>query len=86
LIQEVKQGGYGMPFIHVYAYSGRDLETKKKAATAIVKTASEAMGAPEAAFTVVFQDVEREAWEKNVKQAVIDPLRDKMLIDHGKPV
>ena len=75
-----------MPFIHVYAYSGRDLETKKKTAKAIVKAASEAIGAPETAFTVVFQDVEREVWEKNVAQAVIEPLRDKMLIDHGKPV
>ena len=75
-----------MPFIHVRAYSGRDLETKKKAAQAIVKAASEAMGAPETAFTVVYEDVDREAWEKEVVQAVIEPLRDKMLIDHGKSV
>ena len=75
-----------MPFIHVYAFSGRDLETKKKTAEAIVKAASEAIGAPETSFTVVFQDIEREAWEKDVAQAVIEPLRDKMLIDHGKPV
>ena len=75
-----------MPFIHVYAYSGRDLEAKKKAAAAIVKSASEAMGAPETAFTVVFQDVERDAWEKEVKQPIIDPLHDKILIDHGKLV
>ena len=75
-----------MPFIHIYAYSGRDLETKKKAAEAIVKSASEAMGAPETAFTVVFQDVEREAWEKEVGQPIVEANRDKMLIDHGKPV
>jgi len=75
-----------MPFIHVYAYKGRDLETKKKAAAAMVKAASEAMGAPETAFTVVYDDVDKEAWEKDIKQAIIDPLRDKMLIDHGKPV
>ena len=75
-----------MPFIHVRAYSGRDAETKKKAAQAIVKAASEAMGAPETAFTVVYEDVERDAWEKDVAQNIIAPLRDKMLIDHGKPV
>jgi len=75
-----------MPFIHVRAYSGRDSETKKRAAEAIVKAASEAMGAPEAAFTVVYEDVERDNWEKDVAQAIIEPLRDKMLIDHGKPV
>ena len=75
-----------MPFIHVRAYSGRDIESKKKAAQAMVKAASEAMGAPEAAFTVVYEDVERDAWEKDVAKAIIEPLRDKMLIDHGKPV
>ena len=75
-----------MPFIHVRAFSGRDMETKKKAAQAIVKAASEAMGAPETALTVVYEDVERDAWEKSVAQTIIEPLRDKMLIDHGKCV
>ena len=75
-----------MPFIHVRAYSGRDTETKKKAAQAIVKAASAAMGAPETAFTLVYEDIEREAWEKDVTQPIIEPLRDKMLIDHGKLV
>ena len=74
-----------MPFIHVYAYSGRDREAKKKTAQAIMKAASEAMGAPETAFTVVYEDIEREAWEKDV-QPLIEPLRDKMLIEHGNPV
>ena len=75
-----------MPFIHVLAYSGRDMETKKKTAQSIVKAASEAMGAPESAFTVVYEDVEREVWEEEVVRPIIEPLRDKMLIDHGKPV
>ena len=75
-----------MPFIHIYAYSGRDLEAKKKAAEAIVKSASEAMGAPETAFTVVYQDVERDAWENEVGKPVVEKLRDKMLIERGKPV
>lgn len=75
-----------MPFIHLRAYSGRDLETKKKAADAIVKAASEAMGIPETAFTVVYEDIEREVWENEVAKPIIEPLRDKMLIDHGKPV
>ena len=75
-----------MPFIHVHAYSGRDMETKKKAALAMVKAASEAMGAPEAAFTVAYEEVEREAWEREVAKPIIEPLRDKLLIDHGKPV
>jgi len=73
-----------MPFIHVRAYPGRDDETKKKVAQAIVKTAMETMGAPESAFTVIYEDVEKENWEKDVAQAVIAPLKDKIVIDHGK--
>ena len=75
-----------MPYIHVRAYSGRDLETKKKAAAAMVKAASEAMGAPESAFTVTYEDVEKENWEADVVQKIIEPMRDKMLIDHGEEV
>ena len=78
--------GVTMPFIHVRAYSGRDDETKRRAAQALVKAASEAMNAPESAFTVVYEDVEKDAWERDVAIPVIEPLRDKMLIDHGKPV
>ena len=72
-----------MPLIHVRAYSGRDLEVKMKAAEAMVKAASEAMGAPETSFTVIYEDVEREAWEEQVTKPVIEPLRDKMLIERG---
>ena len=73
-----------MPFIHVYAKSGRDMEAKKKAAQAIVKAASEAMGAPENVFTVAYQDVDGEAWEKDVAQAIIEPLKDKVLYKKGE--
>ncbi len=75
-----------MPLIHVHAYSGRDLKTKQRAAEAIVKAASEAMGTPESAFTVVYEEHERENWESEVVKSIIEPRRDKMLIDHGKPV
>ena len=73
-----------MPFIHIRAYSGRDLETKKKAAQAIVKAASEAIGAPESAFTVVYEDVAPEVWQEKVATPIMEPLRDKILIDHGE--
>ena len=72
-----------MPLIHVRAFSGRDLEIKKKAAEAMMKAASEAMGAPETSFTVIYEDVEREAWEEQVTKPVIEPLRDKMIIERG---
>ena len=75
-----------MPFIHVYAMSGRDMETKKKAAQAIVKAASEAMSAPETSFTLVYEEVEREDWKKDITQALVEPLRDKLLIERGELV
>ena len=75
-----------MPFIHVMAFSGRDMEAKRKMAEAIVKAASAASDAPESAFTVAFEEFPRENWEKDVAKVKIEPLRDKILVDHGKPV
>jgi len=75
-----------MPLIHVYAYSGRDMETKRKTAHALVKTASEVMGAPESSFTVVYEECERENWDRDIVQPIIEPLRDKWLIRRGVPV
>ena len=51
-----------MPFIHIRAYSGREREDKEKLAQAIVTAASEAMGNPQTAYTVVYEDVDRETW------------------------
>ena len=73
-----------MPFIHVYAKSGRDLETKQKAAQAIVKAASEAMGAPETAFTVAYVEIEPDSWGTDIAQTIVEPLRDKILIEKGE--
>ena len=74
-----------MPFIHVYAYSGRDKEAKQKMAQAMVKAASEAIGAPETAFTVAYQDVDKELWEKETKP-IVDALQDKIIIKQGVPI
>jgi len=75
-----------MPFIHVRAYSGRDHETKKKMARAIVAAAAESAGIPERAFTLAYEDVEPEKWEDEVVKAIVEPLGDKVLIEHGEPV
>jgi len=75
-----------MPFIHIRAHSGRDLDTKRKTAEAVLKAASAAMNAPEEAFTVAFEDIEREKWEKDIAKAIIEPMQDKVLIAKGKPV
>ena len=73
-----------MPFIRVYAYSGRSLEVKQQAAEALVKAASEITGAPLSAFSVAFEDVDQERWETDVREAIIDQLGDKLLYDHGE--
>lgn len=73
-----------MPFIHVKAWPGRDDATKKKTAQAMVKAASEAMGAPETAFTVVYEEVAQDKWDAEVVKPIMEPLRDKMLIDRGQ--
>ena len=75
-----------MPFIHFMAWSGKDDETKKKTAQALMKAASEAMGAPESAFTIVYEDIEKENWEKDVAQTIIEPLKDKIFISRGETV
>ena len=75
-----------MPFIHLYSRSGRDLETKKKIAQALVKAASEAMGAPENVFSLVYQDVEVDDWEKEVNNGIIVENMDKVLIKKGELV
>ena len=75
-----------MPFIHMYAYSGRDVETQQKVAEAVVKAASEVMGAPETAFTVVYEEFGRETWEENVQKPILDPLSDKIIYKGGKIV
>ena len=75
-----------MPIIHVRAYSGRDLETKKKAAEAMAKAAAEAMGAPLTAFTVIYEEFEKETWEETVNKPFVEPLKDKMLMVKGEMV
>jgi len=75
-----------MPFIHVRAYSGRDEDMKKKMAQAMVKAASEAMEIPETAFTVAYEDIAPESWEKDVQKPIVEPLNDKILINRGNLV
>ena len=72
-----------MPYINIYAYSGRDMETKKKAAEAIVKAASEAMNTPEDRFTVFYNDVDPANWDKEAA-SLLEPLEDKKLLEKGK--
>jgi len=60
-----------MPFIHVFARPGQELETKKKAALAIVNVIHETIGAPEFVVTVAYNDIQAENLCKDVPQAII---------------
>ena len=75
-----------MPFIHVRAYAGRDKQTQMNAAKAIADAASEAMNTPLTAFTVIYEEVDKEVWDAEIAQKEIAPRKDKILIDHGVPV
>lgn len=67
-----------MPFIHVRARAGRDLEGKKKMGEAIVKAASESSGIPLAAFTLVYEDI------VPGNEPDVEEYRENVLIEKGK--
>ena len=75
-----------MPFIHIRAYSGRDKETQLKAAQAVADAASAAMGAPKEAFTVIYEEFEKEEWQEKVYDKEVTPRKDKILILKGEVV
>jgi len=75
-----------MPFIRMYIWSGKDQETKQKTAQAVVDAASEALGAPKSAFTVVFEEVDQADWDAEVEEGLIGQLRDKIAIENGELV
>ena len=70
-----------MPFIHVRAYTGRDMEMKKKTAEAIAKVASETMKTPLASFRVAFEDIDPALWDQDVETPFVEPITDKILFD-----
>jgi len=75
-----------MPYIHLRAYSGKDDELKKKTAQAIIKAAHEATGSPESAFTLTWEDVNPEEWDKKIVEETIEPIRHLLIIENGKLV
>lgn len=74
-----------MPLIHMYVYSGKDDEFKKKAAEALMKAACESMGVEKTSFTLIYEDVEKEAWVKQINEPILETNRDKLVIEWGEP-
>ena len=74
-----------MPLITVKMWPGRSEEAKRIAAKAIMEAASQAMGTPPSAFTVIMEDVPREEWDATVVAKEINPKSDLVYIRQGEP-
>ena len=60
-----------MPHITIQMYSGRDDETKKKLAQAILETASKELNRGKEHFSVSIVDVPQEEWKEKVYDKVL---------------
>ncbi len=58
-----------MPIINIGLWSGRDKETKKKLIENVTKTVCETVGCPSEAVIIVINDIPKENWGQDGKQA-----------------
>ncbi|MFH1826144.1 MAG: 2-hydroxymuconate tautomerase family protein [bacterium] len=58
-----------MPLVKIEMYPGRDKETKKKLIEKVTQDVAEIAKCPEAAVTVVIQDIPKENWGFGGKQS-----------------
>ena len=72
-----------MPHITIQMYPGRDAETKKKLAEAILKTASEELKRGPEHFSVSIEDVPQDEWTEKVYKKVTDPENKNVIIKPG---
>ncbi len=61
-----------MPHVDIKMFSGRDDETKKKVAEAVLDTMAETLGCPKAHLSVAIDDVDPSVWNEEVHDKV-DP-------------
>lgn len=59
-----------MPHITIQMYSGRDEETKKRLAEALVEAASKSLNRGKEHFSVSVKDVPQEEWKEKVYDRV----------------
>ena len=63
-----------MPHITIQMYPGRDAETKKRVAEALLKAASDALAREKEHFSVSVVDVPQDEWKEKVyDKVVVDP-------------
>ncbi|OGC16132.1 4-oxalocrotonate tautomerase [candidate division WOR-1 bacterium RIFOXYA2_FULL_37_7] len=58
-----------MPIINIQMWQGRDKETKKKLIDNVTKATCEAIKCPPEAVQIVIEDIPKENWGINGKQA-----------------
>ncbi len=72
-----------MPHITIQMFPGRDEETKKRLAQAILKTASKELNREEMHFSVSIEDIPQEEWNEKVYKKITDPQNKTVYIKPG---
>lgn len=72
-----------MPHIIVQMYPGRDDETKKRLAQALVRTASEELKRGPEHFSVSIEDIPQEEWNDRVYASAADPENKNVFVRPG---
>ncbi len=72
-----------MPYIAIKAWP-KDKEAMQKIVEQINETVLKAWGCPREAVSISFEPVPKEEWEEKVRNAVILPNKDKMMILDGE--
>ena len=72
-----------MPYIAIRSFP-KDEETKKKVVDEINEIFLKTWGCPPEALTISMEEVQPEDWQGKVREALIEPNRDKMMILDGK--
>ena len=71
-----------MPYIKINAYP-KDEETKKKVVDEINNVFLKYWGCPPQAITIGLDEVAPEDWEKVIREPLIEPDKEKMMILDG---
>ncbi len=72
-----------MPHITIQMFPGRDEETKKRLAQAILKTASQELNREPKHFSVSIEDIPQEEWNDKVYKKITDPQNKTVYIKPG---
>lgn len=75
--------GEYMPHIIIQMYPGRDDETKRRLAQALVRTASKELNRGAEHFSVSIEDIPETEWNDKVYKAAADPANKNVFVRPG---